>query len=157
MTSEAFSLLKIVTEKALEDLYQNDSYLIINRPLGSQQDCHVSERGVVFRFGIYFQARLNDTSFKDYNLDVEYNRNMYEKKMLPSFSNGTFPDLILHKRGSNEENILILEFKTWWNHDTTDDIKKIKQFMDPEGVYRYRMGASIVLNKNKYAIKWIDN
>ena len=150
------SIIKDYVEKALKKLYAQDSYLIVNHPSGNQQDCHVSERGIVFRFGIYFQELISTTPLNEFNLDVEYNRNMYEKKMLPSFSNGTFPDLILHKRGSNDHNILILEFKTWWNHDTTDDEKKISQFMDVNGKYRYKMGASIILGKNEYDIKWIN-
>ena len=80
---------------------------------------------------------------------------MYEKKRLPSFTNGTFPDLILHMRGSNEHNILILEFKTWWNNNTADDSEKIKEFMDKNGVYRYKMGACIVLEKDNPTISWI--
>ena len=38
-------------------------------------------------------------------------------KKLPSFPNGTFPDEILYKRGSNDNNILVMEFKTYWNKD----------------------------------------
>lgn len=147
--------IKALVEQALQKLYEKDSYLIVNCPRGSLYDCHVSERGIVFRFGIYLQELIASTPFSEFNLDVEYNRNMYEKKLLPSFANGTFPDLIIHKRGSNDHNILILEFKTWWNHDTTDDERKIAQFIDVNGSYRYEIGASIVLNKNDYMIKWI--
>lgn len=156
MKSKNMTLLKDAVVTALDRLYEKDYYLIFNRPMGSRHDCHVSERGIVFRFGIYLQTSLNDLSFNEYNIDVEYNRNMYEKKMLPSYANGTFPDLILHKRGSNEHNIMILEFKTWWNNDTTDDKKKINQFMDLNGAYRYRLGASIVLDKEGYSINWFD-
>ena len=147
--------LKEIVEQALKMLYQKDYYLIRNRPRGSRNDCHVSERGIVFRFGIYLQQLLNETSFKEFSVDVEYNRNAYEKKMLPSFKYGTFPDLILHKRGSNEGNILVLEFKTWWNLCTKEDVKKVKQFMDPKGKYRYFMGASIVLEKEGFNINWL--
>ena len=156
MAYDEYSSIKTLVERALIKLYKQDSYLIVNHPRGNLQDYHVSERGIVFRFGIYFQELLAETPFSQFNLDVEYNRNMYEKKMLPSFANGTFPDLILHKRGSNDQNILILEFKTWWNNKTTDDEKKITQFIDITGGYRYRIGASIVLNQKDYVIKWID-
>lgn len=154
MESSDYLLIKECVEKALEELYAKDSYLIANRPRGSRRDYHVSERGIVFRFGIYFQQLINETNCRDLNVDVEYNRNMYEKKILPSFSNGTFPDLILHKRGSNDHNILVLEFKTWWNPHTKEDIKKIDQFMDKNGKYHYLVGASIVLYKENYTINW---
>lgn len=155
MASEDYSVLKSAVENALNELYKKDHYLIINHPRGNASDYHVSERGIVFRFGIYLQKILDGSLFKDYNIDVEYNRNMYEKKRLPSFTNGTFPDLILHMRGSNEHNILILEFKTWWNNNTADDSEKIKEFMDKNGVYRYKMGACIVLEKDNPTISWI--
>ena len=148
--------IKVLVEQALQKLYEQDSYLIVNHPRGNSQDYHVSERGIVFRFGIYLQELIATTPFCEFNLDVEYNRNMYEKKMLPSYANGTFPDLILHKRGRNDGNILILEFKTWWNSDTTDDLKKITQFMDINGIYQYRLGACIVLGKEKYTINWVN-
>lgn len=154
MDSNEYTILKECVEKALEELYQHDEYLIVNRPTGSKSDCHVSERGIVFRFGIYFQQLLNNTVYKDFNIDVEYNRNMYEKKMLPSFLNGTFPDLILHKRGSNDYNVLVLEFKTWWNSYTKEDINKIDQFIDKNGKYCYLLGASIVLEKENFNINW---
>jgi len=157
METDDFSILQSAVQNALNELYEKDSYLIVNRPNGSCKDCHVSERGIVFRFGIYLQTYLDGTEYKDYNVDVEYNRNMYEKKQLPSFCNGSFPDLILHKRGSNTENTMILEFKTWWNRDTTDDVIKIKQFMDVNGLYKYKMGASIVLDKDGYKIDWIND
>lgn len=155
MASDAYAIIKDAVQEALAKLYEKDSYLIVNHPCGNSIDFHVSERGIVFRFGIYLQELIAKTPFSSLNLDVEYNRNMYEKKMLPSFANGTFPDLIIHKRGSNDHNILILEFKTWWNHDTTDDEKKIAQFMDVNGSYQYKIGASILLNQNDYVIKWI--
>ncbi|MBR3975466.1 MAG: hypothetical protein IKJ88_06350 [Clostridia bacterium] len=158
MAFEDYSVvsIKALVEQALQKLYEQDLYLIVNHPRGNSQDCHVSERGIVFRFGIYLQELIATTPFSEFNLDVEYNRNMYEKKMLPSFANGTFPDLILHKRGSNDHNVLILEFKTWWNSNATDDKKKITQFMDIDGIYRYKLGASIVLNQKDYVIAWFD-
>lgn len=36
-----------------------------------------------------------------------------------------YPDFILHKRGSNDFNILIIEFKTWWNPQNDEDIEKL--------------------------------
>lgn len=150
------SFMRSAVECALEKLYEQDRYLIVNQPRGNRMDYHVSERGIVFRFGVYFQQLLSKTLFCNYNVDVEYNRNLYEKKLLPTFANGTFPDLIVHKRGSNDDNVLILEFKTWWNYDTTSDEKKIKEFMDPTGRYRYCMGACIVLEKDEPKVIWMN-
>ena len=38
--------------RALDLLYENDEYLIMHG--GIAQEDHVSERGIVFRFGVYF-------------------------------------------------------------------------------------------------------
>lgn len=156
MKSDDLSVLENAINKALNELYKNDLYLICNRSNSANRVGHSSERSIVFRFGIYFQKYLYETKFAEYNLDNEYNRNLDELKVLPDFQNGTYPDLILHKRGSNNCNILILEFKTWWNKNTDCDKRKIKQFVDIVGEYRYHYGASIVLGREKPEVKWIE-
>jgi len=67
-----------------------------------------------------------------------------------------YPDFILHKRGSNDFNILIIEFKTWWNPQNDEDIEKIKWMMDPSLRYGYQFGCSIILNEDKADIQWIE-
>lgn len=151
--------LENIIKQALDRLYKNDSYLIFNRPAGSTKDCHVSERGIVFRFGLYFYELLNEIDndfFNELSLDVEYNRNFYEMKTLYSFTNGTFPDMIIHRRSSNDCNFLVLEFKTWWNKDNSRDIQKVSGFMDTKQCYRYKYGATIFLDKNLVEITWVN-
>jgi hypothetical protein len=131
---------------ALKILYEVDKYLISHR---------VSERNIVGRFYLYFNESIQ-LNFKGYNVDSEYNRNMEEPKRLPHFEKGTFPDIIVHKRGSNEDNLLIIEFKTWWNSNNSKDVLKIQGFMNPNGVYKYKYGLSIVLGKNEPILQWID-
>jgi len=98
--------------QALDMLYERDKYLISNNKNGNRNN-HVSERAIVFRFGIYLEEVLKcDSEFAKYNLDSEYNRNIDAKKQLPERENGVYPDLILHKRGSNDDNILVIEIKT---------------------------------------------
>ena len=82
-----------------------------------------------------------------YNLDSEHNRNNGLKKELPNRKNGSFPDIIVHKRGTNSDNLLVLEFKTWWNSDIEEDIQKIKEFCDKKGTYRFYTGAVISLGR----------
>ena len=74
---------------------------------------HNSERGIVFRFGIYLD-KLKLPVLHEYDIDVEYDRNIDCKKCVPGWENGCYPDIIIHKRGTNTDNLLILEFKTWW-------------------------------------------
>lgn len=148
-------------ESALDLLYQNDRYLIQHPVRGRNKDLsHVSERACVFRFGVYFDFLFRQMISCHYHIDVEYNRNLENVKALPqSETSGAgkarIPDLIVHQRGNNDHNLLVIEFKTWWNQDQQQDEKKIERFMDPEGDYRYKFGATVLLeeNRGKYRVK----
>lgn len=138
---EKLSALSKVLDEALNELYRNDKHLL---------DYKVNERAIVFRLGIYMQELMNKYGcFEGLNLDFEYNRNIYDAKRLPKWENGVYPDLIVHKRGANVFNLLVMEFKTYWNPNCTNDYKKIKEFVNPCGEYRYRCGKSILLGKER--------
>lgn len=148
-------LLETLINIALDKVYKYDEYLIANSPVENKNN-HVSERGIVFRFGIYLQNLIEKYNcLKDYNLDMEYNRNFCDPKILPLFPHGTYPDMIIHKRGSNDFNLLVIEFKTWWNRNNDRDIQKIKKYMSIEGKYKYQFGLSITLNQDKPNLSWI--
>ena len=145
---------------ALIKLYENDKYLITNTHVSSPgKDGHVSERGIVVRFAIYLQELMYNSAIKDYNLDVEYNRNMGYLKCLPNTDwekYGAFPDLIIHKRGNNDSNLLVIEFKTHWNKNKTDvklDIDKLKAFIKEP--YAYKKSLFVMLNENEPKLFWI--
>ena len=116
-------LLDELIESALDKLYKQDIYLL---------EHEVHERTIVFRFGHYLQNLMDETeAFRDYYLDFEYNRNGNQPKRIPAQSqNGALPDLIIHQRGTNAHNLLIMEFKTPWNRQIEDDCKKLRQFID---------------------------
>lgn len=137
-------LLDGFIEQTLDYLYNNDLYLIQNR---------VNERTIVGRFAIYFQQLLTCSEMRYFHLDVEYNKNHSNPKQTVNFPNGTYPDLILHKRGSNDNNICIFEFKTWWNSNTSDDIEKLKDFTRQDYDYKYGAGFSLVLNKKRQTVQ----
>lgn len=112
-------------ESALDLLYQNDWHLI-RHPVGggNKNRSHISERACVFRFGVYFDFLFRQMIPYHYHIDVEYNRNLENVKTLPQ--NGTsgakkacIPDFIVHQRGNNDNNLLIIEFKTWWEPGST--------------------------------------
>ncbi len=130
--------LDYLIAKALDELYSKDSYLLENE---------VHERTIVFRFGLYLQALMDRSSmFNEYNLDFEYNRNGDNPKRLPCRPRGAVPDLIVHQRGSNKYNLLVMEFKPYWETDTQADLDKLKQFVSPKGEYKYSCAKSIVLS-----------
>jgi hypothetical protein len=133
--------LKSIVNKALDMLYKNDGYLI-------QRQIH--ERSIVFRFGIYFDLMIKKlTEYYGLHLDFDYNRNKENPKRTKAHPHGIYPDLILHQRGSNDNNTLALEFKTYWNENHTDDIGKLKEITSPNQEYKFRLGISIVLGKDR--------
>ncbi|WFN35903.1 hypothetical protein L1994_06970 [Methanomicrobium antiquum] len=153
------SLLEKLIWEALTKLYKCDKYLIRHEPilkyLPDELKEYVSERAIVFRFGIYLQELMSaNECLKYYHLDCEYNRNVDIIKKMGI--NAIIPDLIIHKRGSMKNNLLVLEIKTWWNPDNKEDIEKINKLIDPEGEYKYKFGLSIIIEKNYPPnLKWI--
>ena len=108
----------------------------------------------MFRFAHYLQNLMDKSGqFNDLNLDCEYNRNGEECKRLPSWPNGTYPDVIVHKRGSNDYNLLALEFKTYWNRDTSNDKLKLSELTNDSLCYKYKRGYSILIEKERADVK----
>lgn len=134
-------LLEKLIKKSLDDLYQNDQDLLKRK---------VAERDLTGLFAHYFRNNMKDTAIAEYNVDCEYNRDGYGMKKI----DGTlvYPDFILHKRGTNESNLLIIEFKTWWNSDNCEDIEKLKAMMSEWYRYQYQYGYSIILNQERDSV-----
>ena len=157
---ERLKVLDDLVDQALDILYENDMHLIMNRAVnsrGKDERHHVGERSIVFRFAHYLQNLIDaNGSFQEYNLDCEYNRNGAECKALPSFPNGTYPDVIIHKRGSNDHNLLVIEFKTYWNRDISDDKKKLSEFTDSNGRYNFKKGISFLLGDKRENVQRLN-
>lgn len=134
-------LLEKLIKKSLDDLYQNDQDLLKRK---------VAERDLTGLFAHYFRNNMKDTAIAEYNVDCEYNRDGYGMKNI----DGTlvYPDFILHKRGTNDSNLLIIEFKTWWNSDNREDIEKLKAMMSDLYRYQYQYGYSIILNQERDSV-----
>ena len=152
--------LQMYIEMAFHLLYKYDQHLIYNGAFDEEEKPdrkhHVGERAIVFRYAYYLQNLINeDEELRKYNLDCEYNRNGAECKGLPSFPKGTYPDLIIHKRGRNDSNLLVMEFKTYWNDNRDEDKIKIKEFMDPFGEYRYKYGISVLIDWDFPKCEWL--
>ena len=169
-----FDRLKTVDEElyhiisnSFKMLYELDDYLIDNSPYNKNSTVntnseigglhHVGERAIVFRFAYYLQKQLEESTYSDYIVDCEYNRNGEKAKILnEERQKGVYPDIIIHKRNSNDFNLLVIEFKTYWNDNIEDDVKKINQLIDSSGVYRYKYGMSVIIKEDHAQIKTID-
>lgn len=140
-SNDEITELKELLNKALEMLYKNDMSLI-------KRGTH--ERAITFRFGVYFEELVKNSSFKELNVDAEYNRNGLKPKYMPSELKQvrTYPDILLHERGNNHANKLIIEFKTYWNKTEAArqlDIKKLEFFTSKNCDYAYILGAFVRL------------
>lgn len=142
-------------EKAGEELYASDKKLICDEYI---KEYHVHERSICFRFGIYLNRLIaSNELLKKYNLDAEYNKDKEDIKRLPAKKNGCCPDLILHKRGTNDNNILVIECKGWWSgeEEIEKDKKKISAFLHSKR-YHYMLGLLIKFDKDKIVFDWIE-
>ncbi len=130
----------------MDKLYEKDIYLINPEPENNNKNYHACERTIMTRLAMYLaRLMLEYPQFEDYSVDCEYNRNIYDKKNLPSFENGVYPDIIIHKRGNNDNNLAVIEIKTYWNKGQENDRNKIEEFTDLNGQYRYKYGILVMI------------
>ena len=137
LSSEQTENLIFNVNQALDILYESDSVLIEKR---------IHERAIAFRFALYFQELIRDTEFGDLDLDFEYNKREDDYKITPSKPYGSYPDLILHKRGIQDQNTLIIEFKCAWSSASrSGDFEKLQEYTrrDLENGYYYGLGLFI--------------
>ena len=125
---------------SLKKFYENDKILI---------EKGVCERSCVFRIGIYLNEIISvDNELKEINVDSEYNRNCNDiKKILMENNDGNriFPDLLIHERGNHNQNLVVIEFKKENNSNNDNDIKKLIEFTNLQGSYKYELGLFIKL------------
>ncbi len=150
-------LEKLINE-SLDLLYTNEIYLIEHKPVDLEKTTrdkqHVSERSIMNHLAYYMKRLMDeDEFFLDFSLDCEYNRNLDGVKALPSFKNGACPDIIIHRRGSNENNYAVIELKTYWNNDQKRDKKKIREFMDIKGEYGFQNGVLILIAEERTRVE----
>ncbi|MGO4952334.1 hypothetical protein [Paenibacillus sp. DRB1-1] len=135
--------IKGKVNKALLKLYEKDKYLIKN---------DLNERTIAHKFSNYIQEEFNE-----FDVDCEYNKNVDEAegnkniyflkqeylelnknfKETVSIDNieyvrmSIYPDIIIHKRGSNLQNLLIIGIKKSTNReDRNFDFSKLKCYTD---------------------------
>lgn len=141
LTTSQTAEIKGAIASALDRVYSQDNSLIERR---------AHERSISFRFGLYFSEIIEQTSFGDDDeliIDAEYNRNLFNAKNMQGFNapQGILPDIILHHRGFNDKNIVVIEFKGHWSGNGRDD-EKLRGFTNQEiNDYHYGLGVFILL------------
>lgn len=121
----------------------------------------INERTISHRLAGYLEP-----FFKNWNVDCEYNRNHDDPKRLKiprrnvrsddTQASTVFPDMIIHKRGT-DENLLVIEMKKTSSQEKDDfDLQKLNAF---KGQLGYQFAVFIKLRTNGEAaieeIKWV--
>lgn len=109
---------------AIDQLYEYDSYLLEN---------NLHERTIVHRLAIYLEQQ-----FPGWNVDCEYNNNCGDIKKVKAIktcyntkvksdkyasTQRVYPDIIVHHRGYNTKNLLVIEVK---KNDEENECDKLK-------------------------------
>jgi hypothetical protein len=139
------SLVGKVVEDALELLFRNDGFLL-------EADAH--ERTIAAKLAHYMMLSAR---FPQHQIDVEYNRHGLEPKAvaLPEYYRGdfkqrVFPDLIVHQRGHDNENVLVIQIKKETNPEPRLHDAAVIDAMKRE--FSYRHGLLIDLPAGRGAV-----
>jgi len=138
----------------LEKLRKQDKFLL---------DININERTLTHKLAEYLQQ-----NFSEFDVDCEYNRLEKSKKELELPSdrinwNDTeaktvFPDIIIHKRGTQEKNILIIEVKK--SNSSTDgafDQNKLMSFTIEPINYEFGLFLKIDMAASDDKLVWYSN
>lgn len=158
------SQLEHTLKTAIQNLITKDSYLLKH---------DVNERSISAKLAHHLSIEIENVA-PAWNVDVEYNRNGIHPKELLTLTNErksqgknmkrVVPDIIIHKRGLNNENgtennnLLIIEIKkkgsgNAYQEDKKFDICKINAFIH-EYPYYYKYGVFIEFNNTDYQLCW---
>lgn len=71
--------------------------------------------------------------FNEYDVDCEYSRQPDGRHKQNDYGEDKRPDIIIHKRGTNENNLALIEVK--WDRNREDDTEKVTQFRNLQYAY----------------------
>ncbi len=123
-------------------------------------DINVNERSITHKLAEYLQQNL-----PEFNVDCEYNRfeGSIKKLELPkdeinwddTEAKTVFPDIIIHKRGIQDKNILVIEVKKSSNTNPGDfDRNKLQRFRQEKYRYSYGLFLRIDLDGKNDELEW---
>lgn len=134
---EETKILEKYVKEAIEELYKKDKILFKEE---------ISERCLVYNFARHLEDILKYTKYENLNIDLEYNRNCGKMKSIRG-QKITYPDIIVHERGNNNKNTIVLEFKKWKNNKIEEIEKDRRKLQGFKYEYRYKLSMLIILNK----------
>ena len=121
--------LKRRVKLALQELQKNEQHLLLNG---------LNERTIASHLAHYLAAH-----FLEYNVDHEYNGNIDNRKGKKFLdASPVYPDIIIHTRGKNVNNLLIIEVKKTINPGKQQEAneKKLLGYIAEGCEFRYPFG-----------------
>ena len=115
--------------EALQELLDRDAYLFVT---------DANERAITGAFARYLIPK-----FPNWNVDTEYNRDRHRTKK----SNGEIvvPDVIVHRRGTTD-NLLVIEVKKSTTQKLDEeDLAKLEGFKSSHLQYRYALFLKLIV------------
>jgi len=104
-------------------------------------------------FEITISAKLAQylfIEFKEFDVDCEYDKHIDHQKRVENLDSNIRPDIVIHKRGKDDNNLVYIEVKKEQNKTSRNkDFKKIIEMTKLNGEYRYKLGIFIDFYKNK--------
>lgn len=126
---------------------------------------YLNESGLLERenYEVTISSKLAQYIFNEfprYDVDCEYNKHLDGEKKVDELNQNIRPDIIIHRRGTDENNLVYIEIKTDHNRELrTHDYDKIKAMTKQKEKYRYSLGLFIDFNrdKEKLNIKYFED
>lgn len=88
--------------------------------------------------------------FIEYDVDCEYDKHINQGKKNKELNQTIRPDIIIHRRGTDENNLVYIEIKTDHNRESrTFDYNKIKAITKQDGDFKYSLGLFVDFNRKK--------
>lgn len=165
LSSSTRSDIECRVRRAIERLWEHDRHLLTT---------DVNERSITHHLANHLQQE-----FQNWNVDVEYNRDDRDIKRLsiPIELSGeaaennvsrkdtnavtVYPDIIVHRRGTNDNNLLVVEVKKRGGGNELDQ-KKLIEFTKPlvQNGLGYCLGLHLILEseeQGKESLRWYEH
>ena len=128
---------------SLDLLSSNDSILIVNR---------AREETINHRLAYYLEQLLVNYNINEHNVDVEYDKSLRDPKRM----NGERirPDITIHKRNSNDYNLLYIEAKK--GYSTKKDKEKVRNSLQEPYLYQYSLLLSYNPTRQFFTLNFYD-
>lgn len=131
---------------ALDIFYENDLTLI---------DIEVNERAICHKFAIYLSEL-----FRRFDVDCEYDKHGDDHKILENISECSeqkktdriLPDILIHKRGNDKNNLAIFEVKSKSDANACD-LKKLELMTNKNKEFKYNFGVFIKFETTREEVK----